>query len=67
MIVSEWPDEEATMRLLLATGMQGDIRPTTLRAFSEEEMERIVEKLPWSSLTDRDLQGSVGRKGLPMP
>jgi uncharacterized protein with GYD domain len=43
--ISEAPDEEAFTRLLLQVGMQGNVRTTTMRAFSEEEMERIVAGL----------------------
>ncbi len=46
VIVSEGPDDDTAMRLLLAAGMQGNVRTTTMRAFSEEEMERIVQGLP---------------------
>jgi len=45
-IIAEGPDDETVMRTLLAAGMQGNVRTTTLRAFSEEEMERIVQGLP---------------------
>jgi uncharacterized protein with GYD domain len=31
--------------LLLQIGMQGNVRTTTMRAFSEDEMERIVAGL----------------------
>jgi uncharacterized protein with GYD domain len=31
--------------LLLQIGMQGNVRTTTMRAFSEEEMERIAAGL----------------------
>ncbi|RIK30127.1 MAG: GYD family protein [Chloroflexi bacterium] len=44
--VIEAPDDETATRLLLATGMQGNVRTLTMRAFSEEEMERIVQGLP---------------------
>jgi uncharacterized protein with GYD domain len=44
--VIEAPDDETATRLLLATAMQGNVRSVTLRAFSEEEMERIVQGLP---------------------
>jgi uncharacterized protein with GYD domain len=46
VVISEAPDDETATRLLLATGMQGNVRTTTLRIFSEEEMERIVQGLP---------------------
>jgi len=46
VIISEAPDDETATRLVLAAGMQGNIRTMTMRAFSEEEMERIVQGLP---------------------
>jgi uncharacterized protein with GYD domain len=44
--VSEFPDEESAQAFLLATGMQGNVRTETLRAFSAEEMKRVLAKLP---------------------
>jgi uncharacterized protein with GYD domain len=44
--VIEAPDDETATRLLLATAMQGNVRTLTMRAFSEDEMERIVQGLP---------------------
>jgi uncharacterized protein with GYD domain len=46
VFISEAPDDETATRVLLAAGMQGNVRTMTLRAFSEEEMERIVQGLP---------------------
>lgn len=46
VLIFEAPDDEAATRLLLATGMQGNVRTVTLRCFSEEEMARIVQGLP---------------------
>jgi uncharacterized protein with GYD domain len=46
VVISEGPDDETATRLLLATGMQGNVRTMTMRCFSEEEMERIVQGLP---------------------
>ncbi|MGH2543860.1 MAG: GYD domain-containing protein [Ardenticatenaceae bacterium] len=46
VIISEGPDDESAARLLLAAGIQGYVRTMTMRAFSEEEMERIVQGLP---------------------
>ncbi|MCI0395335.1 MAG: GYD domain-containing protein [Chloroflexi bacterium] len=46
MLIVEMPDQEKAMQLSLAIGMQGNIRTQTLQAFSEEEMERIVQGLP---------------------
>ena len=46
ILISESPNEETAMRQLIATGMAGNIRTTTMRAFSEDEMTRIVGGLP---------------------
>ncbi len=45
VIIFEASDDDRAMHQLLVTGMQGNIRTTTMRAFSEEEMERIVQGL----------------------
>lgn len=44
--IVEAPDEESAMTILLTIGMQGNIRTQTLRAFSEDEMAKIVQRLP---------------------
>ncbi len=44
--IAEVPDEETAAALLLALGAQGNVRSQTLRAFSLEEFEQIVEKMP---------------------
>jgi uncharacterized protein with GYD domain len=46
VLIVEAPDDETATRLLLATGMQGNTRTLTMRAFSEDEMERILQGLP---------------------
>ncbi len=46
VLIAEAPNDEVATRLLLATAMQGNTRSATLRAFSEEEMARIVKGLP---------------------
>ena len=46
VLITEVPDEETGMQVLLSTAMQGNISTETLRAYSEEEMERIIQKLP---------------------
>jgi uncharacterized protein with GYD domain len=43
--VGEWPDEDGAMAFLLASGMEGSVRTETLRAFSAEDMQRILAKL----------------------
>lgn len=43
--VSEFPDDETGEAYLLAVNSQGNIRTTTLRAFTEEEMGRVIAKV----------------------
>jgi uncharacterized protein with GYD domain len=43
--ISEGPDE-AAMSALLSAGALGNIRTQTLRAFSAEEMGKIIGKMP---------------------
>src|SRR2546425_9401347 len=40
------PDDETATRLGLMLAMQGNVRTTTMRAFSESEMEGIIKGLP---------------------
>ncbi|MCC6453951.1 MAG: GYD domain-containing protein [Caldilineaceae bacterium] len=42
IVITEMPDDETVTRFMATTGMQGNIRTTTMRAYSEEEMARIV-------------------------
>ena len=44
--VIEAPDDESITRLALAVALAGNVRTTTLRAFSEKEFEKIVRSLP---------------------
>ena len=44
--VVTWPDEETAQAFLLTTARQGNLRSETLRAFSAEEMTRIIAKMP---------------------
>lgn len=46
VLIHETPDDQTATRLLMTTGMQGNVRTTTLRAFGEEEMQAIVQALP---------------------
>jgi uncharacterized protein with GYD domain len=41
----EGPDDETLAAALLAVGAQGNIRTTTLRAFTREEMRAIIGKV----------------------
>jgi len=46
VLTFEAPDDETATKAGLAVGMQGNVRTTTLRAFGEQEMERIIQGLP---------------------
>lgn len=44
--VTEAPSDEVCMAVTLAIGMAGSVRTTTLKAFTVEQFEEIVKKLP---------------------
>ena len=44
--IVEFPDDDTAMASLFALGGQGNIRTETLRAFSEDDLARILGKLP---------------------
>lgn len=46
VLIHEAPDDATATRLLVATGMQGNVRTMTMRAFGEEEIESILQGLP---------------------
>ncbi len=46
VLVAEAPNDEAVTRLIIATGMQGNVRTETMRAFTEDEYRKIVASLP---------------------
>jgi uncharacterized protein with GYD domain len=43
--IVEGPDDEAAMTQLITLGMLGNVRTTTLRAFSAKEFAKIVKKV----------------------
>jgi uncharacterized protein with GYD domain len=43
--IVEAPDDQTAARMLLTTGMQGNARTATLRAFPRNEFEQIVGSL----------------------
>jgi uncharacterized protein with GYD domain len=45
VVTVELPNDESAMSVLLATGVRGNVRTTTLKAFSLSEAEKIVSKL----------------------
>jgi uncharacterized protein with GYD domain len=44
--VMEAPDDETVTAALLAVGSQGNIRTTTMRVFSRDEMRAVIDKAP---------------------
>ncbi len=44
--ITEAPDDESVAAALLSQGMQGNVRSTTLKAFTVEQFAQIVKKLP---------------------
>ena len=44
--VIEWPDDESASAFMLTLGMTGTVRSETMRAYTQEEMQRILQKLP---------------------
>jgi uncharacterized protein with GYD domain len=44
--VVEFPDDTTLTAFLLATGSQGNLRTTTLRAFNRDEVAEILQKTP---------------------
>jgi uncharacterized protein with GYD domain len=45
IVVAEAPDDETISRLTLGLGMMGNVKTETLRAFSAQEMDKIVKGL----------------------
>jgi uncharacterized protein with GYD domain len=46
VVVTELPNDETAAKLALATASLGNVRTTTLRAFSRDEFRKIVGGLP---------------------
>jgi uncharacterized protein with GYD domain len=46
VVVAEFPDDETASAVALAVGMAGNIRSQTMRAYTAEEMQGIVQRLP---------------------
>ncbi len=44
--VSEFPDDAAAQKFLYMLGSQGNVRTTTLKAWSEEEAAGLIGQLP---------------------
>jgi uncharacterized protein with GYD domain len=46
VVITEFPDDETQGAFVIATAMQGNITTETLRAFTAQELEAIISKLP---------------------
>lgn len=44
--IVEAPDDETLTRFFVNVGMQGNVRTSTMRAFTEQEMGRVLHGLP---------------------
>ena len=44
--IGEFPSDETQMAFTMALGSRGNVRTTTLKAFTKEEFAQIVKKLP---------------------
>lgn len=45
VVIAEAPDDEAAAKAALSIGMQGNVSSETLRAFNQEEYQRIIAGL----------------------
>ncbi|WP_454838121.1 MULTISPECIES: GYD domain-containing protein [Pseudomonas] len=45
VLIIDAPDDETVMKAAVAVAAQGNLRTTTLRALSEQEMERVLSEL----------------------
>jgi uncharacterized protein with GYD domain len=46
VVVSEAPDDETATKVALSIGALGNVRTETLRAFTEDEYQKIIAALP---------------------
>lgn len=44
--IAEAPNDETAMTYMLGLGMGGNVRTTTMKAFTREEFAELVKKLP---------------------
>ena len=44
--IAEWPDEDTAMAFALQLATVGNVHSETMRAFSRDDMQRILGKLP---------------------
>jgi uncharacterized protein with GYD domain len=46
VIINEWPDDETASAAAIGLGIIGNARTETMRAYTREDMQRILDKLP---------------------
>jgi len=46
VVVAEMPDDEALTKVALAIGALGNVRTETMRAFTDEEYNKLIAGLP---------------------
>ena len=46
ILIAEFPNDEMAMFFMLTLGSQGNVRTTTLKAFTNDEASKIIEQLP---------------------
>ena len=46
VVIIEAPDDETVAKFVLTAGSHGNVRTTTLKAFSEDEFRSIIGSLP---------------------
>ena len=44
--IVEFPNDEMAMTMLMTIGSYGNVRTTTLKAFSKDEVANLLQKLP---------------------
>ena len=46
VVIAECPNDEVAMTMLMALGSYGNVRTTTLKAFSKDEVANLLKHLP---------------------
>ena len=46
MAIIDWPNDETARLFTLVSGQSGNLRPESSRAYTTEEMQRILERVP---------------------
>ncbi len=44
--ISEWPNDEAAAAMILAQASQGNVKTTSMKAFTTAEFAEIIKKVP---------------------